>query len=85
MNNVYNVTTSILTEKNVTLSVNVLAENLADAISTASYLKYNDKEIRAQITGAKCLATNVYQGYWAAEDLNPNYKSESQEEVEHEN
>lgn len=74
MENLYNVTTSILTKGNVTLSVNIIAENLADAISNVSYLKYNGKAIRPNITGAKCIATNIIRNYWSVEDLNPNYK-----------
>ena len=43
MANVYGIKTDIKLKNNALLSVNILADDLSDAISNASYLKYNGK------------------------------------------
>lgn len=45
MYNVYSVKTNIKVKANTFLNVNILAEDLSDATSSASYLKYNQEAL----------------------------------------
>ena len=49
MYNVYFVKTNIKVKANTFLNVNILAEDLSDATSSASYLKYNGEELKRHI------------------------------------
>lgn len=46
MYNVYLIKTDIKVKANTFLNINILAEDLSDAISSASYLKYNGEELK---------------------------------------
>lgn len=73
---VYIVKTDIVKEDKTKLQINVIGENLSDAISSASYLKYNGKEIRDHIISIEKFVDKVYRyTYMDDDDLNPNYKS----------
>lgn len=76
MANVYGVKTDIKLKNNTLLSVNVIADNLYDAISKASYLKYNGEDLKQHIVGATVLVSNVLENTWNIKDLNPEYKAE---------
>lgn len=72
---VYIVKTDIVKEDKTKLQINVIGENLSDAISSASYLKYNGKEIRDHIISIEKFVDKVYRyTYMDDGDLNPNYK-----------
>lgn len=72
---VYTVKTDIIKEDKTKLQINVIGENLSDAISSASYLKYNGKEIRDHIISIEKFVDKVYRyTYMNDGDLNPNYK-----------
>lgn len=72
---VYTVKTDIVKEDKTKLQVNVIGENLSDAISSASYLKYNSEQIRDHITSIEKFINKVYRyTYMDDTDLNPNYK-----------
>ena len=72
---VYTVKTDIVKEDKTKLQVNVIGENLSDAISCASYLKYNGEELRNHITSIEKFVDKVYRyTYMDDTDLNPNYK-----------
>ena len=46
MHNVYLIKTDIKVKTNTFLNINILAEDLSDATSSASYIKYNGKELK---------------------------------------
>lgn len=46
MHNVYLIKTDIKVKANTFLNINILAEDLSDATSSASYIKYNGKELK---------------------------------------
>lgn len=72
---VYTVKTDIVKEDKTKLQVNVVGENLSDAISSASYLKYNGEQIRDHIISIEKFVDKVYRyTYIDNGDLNPNYK-----------
>lgn len=72
---VYTVKTDIVKEDKTKLQVNVVGENLSDAISSASYLKYNGEQIRDHIISIEKFVDKVYRyTYMDDGDLNPNYK-----------
>lgn len=72
---VYIVKTDIVKEDKTKLQISVIGENLSDAISSASYLKYNGKEIRDHIISIEKFVDKVYRyTYMDDVDLNPNYK-----------
>lgn len=72
---VYTVKTDIVKEDKTKLQINVIGENLSDAISSASYLKYNGEEIRDHIISIEKFVDKVYRyTYMDDGDLNPNYK-----------
>lgn len=76
MYNVYLIKTDIKVKANTFLNVSLLAEDLSDATSNASYLKYNGKELKKHIVGVKLIVSNVVRDTWSINDLNPDYKGE---------
>ena len=54
----------------------LLSEDLSDATSTASYLKYNGEDIKSHIVSVELIVSNVVRDAWNLKDLNPNYKGE---------
>ena len=82
MYNIYFVKTNIKVKANTFLNVNVLAEDLSDATSSASYLKYNGEELKKHIVSVEVLVQNVLCDIWNLKDLNPDYKEEGDENYE---
>lgn len=82
MANVYGIKTDIKLKNNALLSVNLLADDLSDAISNASYLKYNGEDLKKHIVSAVILVPDVLRGTWNAKDLNPDYTGESKDNQE---
>ena len=82
MYNVYFVKTDIKVKANTFLNVNILAEDLSDATSSASYLKYNGEELKKHIVSVEVLVSNVLYNTWSIKDLNPDYKEESEDKQE---
>lgn len=74
MYNIYFVKTNIKVKANTFLNINILAEDLSDAISSASYLKYNGEELKRHIISVELIVSNVVRDTWNVNDLNPNYK-----------
>ena len=82
MYNVYLVKTNIKIKNNTFLNINILAEDLSDAASNASYLKYNGEELKKHIVSVEVLVSNVLYNTWSIKDLNPDYKEESKDKQE---
>ena len=82
MYNVYLVKTNIKIKNNTFLNINILAEDLSEAITNASYLKYNGEELKKHIVSAEVLVSNVLYNTWSINDLNPDYKEESKDKQE---
>ena len=82
MYNVYFVKTNIKVKANTFLNVNILAEDLSDATSSASYLKYNGEELKRHIVSVELIVSNVIRDTWNIKDLNPEYKGESKDNQE---
>lgn len=82
MYNVYFVKTNIKVKANTFLNVNILAEDLSDATSSASYLKYNGEELKRHIVSVELIVSNVVRDSWNVKDLNPNYTEESKDKQE---
>ena len=82
MYNVYLIKTNIKVKANTFLNINILAEDLSDATSNASYLKYNGETIKAHIVSVELVVSNVLESTWNIKDLNPNYKEESKDNQE---
>lgn len=82
MYNVYLVKTNIKIKNNTFLNINILAEDLSDATSSASYLKYNGEELKKHIVSVEVLVSNVLYNTWSINDLNPDYKGESKNNQE---
>ena len=82
MYNVYLIKTNIKVKANTFLNVNILAEDLSEATSNASYLKYNGEELKKHIISAEVLVSNVLYNTWSINDLNPDYKGESEDKQE---
>lgn len=82
MHNVYLVKTDIKVKANTFLNINILAEDLSDATSNASYLKYNGEELKKHIVSVEVLVHNVIRDTWNINDLNPDYKGESKDNQE---
>lgn len=82
MYNVYFVKTNIKVKANTFLNVNILAEDLSDATSSASYLKYNGEELKRHIISVELIVSNVIRDTWNVNDLNPDYKRESENKQE---
>lgn len=76
MYNVYLVKTNIKVKANTFLNINILAEDLSDATSNASYLKYNGEELKRHIVSVELIVSNVIRDTWSVNDLNPDYKGE---------
>lgn len=76
MYNVYLIKTDIKVKANTFLNVSLLAEDLSDATSNASYLKYNGEELKKHIVGVELIVSNVVRDTWSINDLNPDYKGE---------
>lgn len=76
MYNVYLIKTNIKVKANTFLNINILSEDLSDAVSNASYLKYNGEELKKHIVSVEVLVQNVVRDTWNLKDLNPNYKGE---------
>lgn len=82
--NVYCVKTDIVKEDKTKLQVNVVGENLSDAMSTASYLRYNGEQLRDHIISIEKFVDEVYRyTYMDDGDLNPNY-NKSEEDIKDE-
>lgn len=77
MFNVYIIKTDIKVKANTFLNINILAEDLSDATTNASYFKYNGEELKKHIVSVEVLVSNVIRDTWNAKDLNPNYKGEN--------
>lgn len=82
MYNVYFVKTNIKVKANTFLNVNILAEDLSDATSSASYLKYNGEELKRHIVSVELIVSNVIRDTWSVNDLNPDYTGESKDKQE---
>lgn len=82
MHNVYLIKTDIKVKANIFLNINILAEDLSDATSNASYLKYNGEELKKHIVSVEVLVQNVLRDTWNLKDLNPDYKEEGDENYE---
>ena len=82
MYNVYLVKTNIKVKNNNFLNINILAEDLSDATSSVSYLKYNGEELKKHIVSVEVLVSNVLYNTWSIKDLNPDYKEESEDKQE---
>lgn len=82
MYNVYFVKTNIKVKANTFLNVNILAEDLSDATSSASYLKYNGEELKRHIISVELIVSNVIRDTWSVKDLNPDYTEESKDKQE---
>lgn len=82
MYNVYFVKTNIKVKANTFLNVNILAEDLSDAITSASYLNYNGEELKRHIVSIELIVSNVLCDAWSGKDLNPDYKGGSKDNQE---
>lgn len=82
MYNVYFVKTNIKVKANTFLNVNILAEDLSDATSSASYLKYNGEELKRHIVSVELIVSNIIRDSWNVKDLNPDYTGESKDNQE---
>ena len=82
MYNVYLIKTNIKVKNNTFLNINILAEDLSEATSNASYLKYNGEELKKHIVSVEVLVSNVLYNTWSIKDLNPEYKEESEDKQE---
>ena len=82
MYNIYFVKTNIKVKANTFLNINILAEDLSDATSSASYLKYNGEELKRHIVSVELIVSNVIRDTWNVNDLNPDYKGESEDNQE---
>ena len=82
MYNVYFVKTNIKVKANTFLNVNILAEDLSDATSNASYLKYNGEELKRHIVSVELIVSNVIRDAWSVKDLNPDYTKENKDNQE---
>ena len=71
MYNIYLIKTNINIKANTFLNVNILAEDLSDATSRASYLKYNGEELKKHIVSVELIVSNVVRDTWNVNDLNP--------------
>ena len=82
MYNVYFVKTNIKVKANTFLNINILAEDLSDATSSASYIKYNGEDIKSHIVSVELIVANVIRDSWSVKDLNPDYTEESKDKQE---
>lgn len=77
MYNIYFVKTNIKVKANTFLNINILAEDLFDATSSASYLKYNGEELKRYIISVELIVSNVIRDTRSVNNLNPDYTGES--------
>ena len=82
MYNVYLVKTDIKVKANTFLNINIIAEDLSDATSSASYCKYNGEELKKHIVSVEVLVSNVIRDSWSIKDLNPDYTEEDKDNQE---
>lgn len=82
MYNVYLIKTDIKVKANTFLNVSLLAEDLSDATSNASYLKYNGEQLKKHIVSVELIVSNVVRDAWSIKDLNPDYKEKSEDNQE---
>ena len=82
MYNIYFVKTNIKVKANTFLNINILAEDLSDATSNASYLKYNREELKRHIVSVELIVSNIIRDAWSVKDLNPDYTEESKNNQE---
>ena len=82
MYNIYFVKTNIKVKANTFLNINILAEDLSDATSSASYLKYNGEELKRHIVSVELIVSNVIRDTWSVKDLNPDYTGENKDKQE---
>lgn len=82
MYNVYFVKTNIKVKANTFLNVNIIAENLYYATSSASYLKYNGEELKRHIVSVELIVSNVVCDILSVKDLNPDYTEENKDNQE---
>lgn len=82
MYNVYLIKTNIKVKANTFLNISLLAEDLSDATSNASYIKYNGEELKRHIISVELIVSNVIRDSWSVKDLNPNYTGESKDKQE---
>lgn len=82
MYNIYSVKTNIKVKANTFLNINILAEDLSDVTSSASYLKYNGEELKRHIVSVELIVSNVIRDTWSVNDLNPDYTGESKDNQE---
>lgn len=82
MYNIYFVKTDIKVKANTFLNINILAEDLSDATSSASYLKYNGEELKRHVVSVELIVSNVIRDTWSVNDLNPDYTGESKDNQE---
>lgn len=82
MYNIYFVKTNIKVKANTFLNINILAEDLSDATSSASYLKYNGEELKRHIISVELIVSNVIRDTWSINDLNPDYTEENKDNQE---
>lgn len=82
MYNIYFVKTNIKVKANTFLNINILAEDLSDATSSASYLKYNGEELKRHIISVELIVSNVIRDTWSVSDLNPDYTEENKDNQE---
>lgn len=78
MHNVYLIKTDIKVKANTFLNVSLLAEDLSDAKSSASYLKYNGEKLKKHIVSVEVIVSNVLRDTWNINDLNSEYKSKEE-------
>lgn len=78
MYNVYLIKTNIKVKDNTFFNINILAEDLSEATSNVSYLKYNGEELKKHIVSAEVLIKNILCDTWNLKDLNPDYKGEDE-------
>ena len=82
MYNIYFVKTNIKVKANTFLNINIIAEDLSDATSSASYCKYNGEELKKHIVSVEVIVSNVIRDTWSIKDLNPDYTEESKDNQE---
>ena len=82
MYNVYIIKTNIKIKNNTFLNVNILAADLSDATTSASYLTYSGEELKKHIVSVEVTVSNVLRDTWNIKDLNPEYKGESKDKEE---
>ena len=82
MYNIYSVKTNIKVKANTFLNINILAEDLSDATSSASYLKYNGEELKRHIISVELIVSNIIRDTWSINDLNPDYTEENKDNQE---